>query len=105
MIELRRRLGVRILELRREAGLTQEVLAESLGCHGSYVGLLERGTKSPSLETIGRIAEFFEVEVADLFQTEADSKDLDARRILRALKRVQKCDLKRIYRILEVLSE
>jgi transcriptional regulator with XRE-family HTH domain len=37
---------------RKEAGLTQEALADLAGLHRTAVGLLERRKRSPRLETI-----------------------------------------------------
>jgi transcriptional regulator with XRE-family HTH domain len=31
-------------------------MAELIGCHESYIGMIERGTKTPSLETVINIA-------------------------------------------------
>ena len=106
MEKLRKLLGKRILGLRQEAGLTQEALAEKLDLHGSYVGLLERGVKSPSLDTLSRVAAFFDLQLDELVSTDPDkSEDLEFKRIARALRRVPKKDLKRIYSVLKLLSE
>ncbi|MHB8132561.1 MAG: helix-turn-helix domain-containing protein [Mobilitalea sp.] len=49
-------LGNRIREERIRAKLTQEKLAEAVGCNESYIGQIERGMKNPSLEVIVNIA-------------------------------------------------
>ena len=38
--------------IRRERGLTQEQLGFESGYHRTYISLLERGKKNPSLNTI-----------------------------------------------------
>jgi len=45
--------------LRRERGMSTETLAKFLGISTTYVGLIERGERCPSLETFLRICEFF----------------------------------------------
>jgi transcriptional regulator with XRE-family HTH domain len=46
----------RILRAKRESlGISQEVLAERADVDRSYVSILERGIKSPTLETLERI--------------------------------------------------
>lgn len=48
--------GRTISELRREAGLSQEELADRCNLHRTYISQLERGLKSPSLATIEKLA-------------------------------------------------
>ena len=56
-------LGNRIREERQRARLTQEQLAELVGCNESYIGQIERGAKNPSLEIIVGIANALNVTV------------------------------------------
>ena len=48
-------------EIRRRRSLSQEELAAKSGYHRTYIGLLERGEKSPSLRTLFNLAETLEV--------------------------------------------
>jgi transcriptional regulator with XRE-family HTH domain len=48
------------------AGITQEVLAERAGLHSTYVGMVERGIRNPTLDVASRIARGLKVELADL---------------------------------------
>lgn len=45
-------LGKRVRELRRQASLTQEELAEQVGISTSFMGHVERGSRVASLETL-----------------------------------------------------
>lgn len=54
-------LGLRIKSLRTEKGLTQEKLAESLGISVEYVGKIERGKRTPSLDLVIAMSKFFHV--------------------------------------------
>jgi len=57
------RLGESIRKLRKEAGFTQEQLAEALGVSASAVHKWESGKTAPELEMLVDIAEFFETSV------------------------------------------
>ncbi len=57
-----RKVGRRIAELRRKAGLTQEALAEELGVGWRYVSRAERG-ENLTLQTMAKIANVFGVRV------------------------------------------
>jgi XRE family transcriptional regulator, regulator of sulfur utilization len=63
----RKVLGKRIKRLRKQQGLTQEDLAETVGLSSTYVGHIEQGRKSPSLEAITRIAKVLKVKIGELF--------------------------------------
>lgn len=49
--------GKILKELREKKGLSQEELGFSSGYHRTYISLLERGLKSPTLNTVFRLAE------------------------------------------------
>ena len=48
--------------LREEAGLTQEVLAHRADLNRNYVGLLERGERSPTIDTVFALAAVLAVD-------------------------------------------
>jgi transcriptional regulator with XRE-family HTH domain len=64
---LQKKLGRRIAELRRDQGLTQERLAEKIGCSVEFISLVERGINAPSVAGLEPFAEVLKVEVRDLF--------------------------------------
>ena len=47
-------------------GVSQEELADRCGLHRTYVSQLERGLKSPSLNTLYALASALKVDVTDL---------------------------------------
>lgn len=49
-------LGIRIAEVRKSIGMTQKELSEKAGVSSSFLGLIERGERKASLETIVSIA-------------------------------------------------
>jgi DNA-binding XRE family transcriptional regulator len=56
-------IGGKIEELRKNAGMTQEALAEKSGLTQSHVSRLELGQHSPSRKTLEKIALALEVDV------------------------------------------
>lgn len=66
-MSIKKALGLRIRELRRKSGFTQEHFAELIGVAPRHVSRIENGVNSPSVETLGHIAECLNVEVKELF--------------------------------------
>jgi transcriptional regulator with XRE-family HTH domain len=59
-------IGATIRKYRKQAALTQEVLAEKADLHPVYVGEIERGEESVSINALCRIAKALRVRVRDL---------------------------------------
>ncbi|MDE7463061.1 MAG: helix-turn-helix transcriptional regulator [Muribaculaceae bacterium] len=59
--------GRRVSEIRKSQGLSQEEFADRCGIHRTYVGAIERGEKSPTLNTIQKIADGLNISITDLF--------------------------------------
>jgi transcriptional regulator with XRE-family HTH domain len=59
-------LGRAVVELREEAGLTQEQLAERMGTTFTRVGLLERGETDPKFTTLRRLARGLDIKMTKL---------------------------------------
>jgi len=64
---LQRQLGKRIADLRRAKKLTQEQLAEAVGCSVEFISLVERGVNAPSVAGLATFANVLKVEVKELF--------------------------------------
>lgn len=61
--------GEALRERRTDAGLTQEALALSSGFDRTYISLLERGGRQPTLTTIIAFAEILEVSALELCES------------------------------------
>ncbi len=64
---LRKQLGEQIAKLRKEAGLTQEALAEATDYSVEFISLVERGINAPSIDGCERIANALSVRAKELF--------------------------------------
>lgn len=56
----------KIIQLRKERGLSQTDLANKIGTYQAVISWIEKKTKSPSFFMICKIATFFKVPVEDL---------------------------------------
>lgn len=59
------KLGKKIAEYRNEKGFSQEELGYLIRSARNYIGCIERGEKSPSLNTLYKIAKALDVKVKD----------------------------------------
>ena len=62
------RLGRRIQWVRQKRGVTQEKLAVGAKVSVTHLGLVETGSRKPSLDLIFRIADALDVKVEELFK-------------------------------------
>lgn len=53
--------------MRNRLGISQEELAFRCGVHRTYIGSIERGEKSPTLNTIEKIAAGLDTDIKSLF--------------------------------------
>lgn len=90
-------LGSNIRRYRKLARLTQEALAEKLDLSLNFMGQVERGSRTPSFSTLGRIAQVLKVEIPDLFlplSVKPTSTRQARRCILRLLRRLSPSQLR-----------
>jgi len=64
---IKKQLGQKISSLRKEAGLTQENLAEKADYSVEFISFVERGINAPSIEGCERIANALGIPLKDLF--------------------------------------
>ena len=66
-IDIRRRVGLRMRELRQDRGLTQEAVANSIGLSRNYYVDVENGRRNVSIVNLERIAKGLGVSLPDFF--------------------------------------
>jgi len=59
--------GNKVAELRKGEKMSQEELADKCGLHRTYLGAIERGEKSPTLNTVYKIAKGLNININQLF--------------------------------------
>lgn len=60
--------GIRVRELRKEQGLSQEAFADRCGLDRTYIGGIERGERNVALKNIAVIARALGMTISQLTQ-------------------------------------
>ena len=55
--------SIRLKELRNKANLSQQELSKIIGISKSSINMYERGEREPGLETVGALADYFDVRI------------------------------------------
>jgi transcriptional regulator with XRE-family HTH domain len=66
MVDLKDMVAINIRRQRNARRWTQEELAERVGLSARYVGQVERGQASMTITVLGRFADAFAIEAAEL---------------------------------------
>lgn len=64
--DVNQQFGLTIRKLRQRRRWSQETLAERTQLNRNFLSLIERGQRSPTLNTIARLAKGLELPIADL---------------------------------------
>ncbi len=73
--EVKKAFRKKLRTLRRERGISQEKLGEKADLHPTYIGMIERGEKSPTLDTIVKLAQALDVSLIELFNLEMPTEE------------------------------
>ena len=65
-MDVRERVGLNLQRLRREAGLSQEELADRSRVHQTYLSGVERGVRNPTVTVLQKIAVALGLDIEDL---------------------------------------
>lgn len=65
--KLPKKIGKKIQKIRKDHHLTQEELAEKVGVSRAYMGYIEQGRNTPSLEVLEKIAKHLKTPLGELF--------------------------------------
>jgi len=58
--------GSKMQKVRQSKGITQEELAGMLSMHRTYIGLIERGERNPTIRTLYKIAKALKIKASEL---------------------------------------
>lgn len=60
----------RLLKLRKSHGLSQKKLAQAIGVSQASINYWEKGERTPSVDAVQKIADFFNVQISELLRDE-----------------------------------
>ena len=66
-MDIKQRFGIKIKELRKLRGLSQEKLANLAEIDRTYLPTIEKGERNVSIEVVEKLARGLDVKVKDLF--------------------------------------
>ena len=66
-MDIKQRFGIKIKELRKQKGLSQEKLANLAEIDRTYLPTIEKGERNVSIEVVEKLAIALNVQIKDLF--------------------------------------
>ena len=61
--DILKKFGDKVRALRKSQNWSQEKLADETGFHRTYIGMIERGERNPSLLNLKKFADTFKIEL------------------------------------------
>ena len=58
--------GEKLQKVRKSQGISQEELAGKLSMHRTYIGMVERGERNPTIRTLYKLAKALKVQASEL---------------------------------------
>ena len=108
MDDLTNAFGERLKKIRGDLKLTQDELAFECDMHGSHIGQLERGVKSPTLDTLNKIAFGLNIPLPKLVDFDIYIKPIPIdkkNKILNYLDKLSEKDMEKALEIIKMLTK
>jgi transcriptional regulator with XRE-family HTH domain len=97
-------LGQRLRAVREQRGLSQELLGQRSGLSGKFIGEVERGRKSISIDSLYRVAAALGISLAYLTDVRDWAASDEAEKILALVSSLVRLeDLQAAYQVLRIL--
>lgn len=101
-MEIKKRLGKRIQELRIKNNLTQSELAEKVGIAAKSQSCIETGKNYPTAENMEKYAKAFNVDISEMLEiSHIKPKEELLSDLIKILKSANDTDLTTIYKIIK----
>jgi transcriptional regulator with XRE-family HTH domain len=111
MSDIKKKFGIRLFQLRNEAGMTQARLADKADLSIDLISRIERGERAPSLESIEKLSSALNVSPSLLFNFEGKNFEAlaegpqEAFEILNLLKGKKTKQIKKVFEIAKIVLE
>jgi transcriptional regulator with XRE-family HTH domain len=103
------KIGKRIAKLRKEVGLSQSQLAESIELSAEYISRLERGINAPSVEVMNKMSDPLKVEVRELLtmseQETEDDWEIEIEALIVLMKNKKGKSIRKVFKLAEIVDE
>ncbi len=97
-------IGEKVRKIRKKKNISQEELAWKIGKSPNFIGLIERGKKRPSIETLRKISRVLNVPLKTFFeelQYSLPEEDIFIEKIRFLLKDTSEKDKKVVYQVIK----
>lgn len=103
--EVKRDIGKRAAQLRREKGLSQAQLAEAMGVAVESISRIERSERNMSIDMLENLCDALHISVKDFFEIKAPSTETpmerDIAKVVALLRSRKHSEVKFAYKILK----
>lgn len=97
-------IGKNIRKFRLSADISQESLSMSAGLTPSYIGILERGEKCPTIDTLYKICEALGISVCEILNFEGDEHTSKSEARFRIEKVLDKLPVQKQLKLAEIIE-
>lgn len=98
-------LGENIKTLRNELGLTQKKLSNSINVDQTYISELENNKKTPSLDTLKKLAKVLNVRVSDLIGDTSNNLRPELKRLLDTTKNLDTEEIEALINLVNTFNK
>lgn len=98
-------IGGRIRELRKQAGMKINKLAETVGIDRVYLSDIERGKHTPSLKTLEAICAVLDVSLSAFFAEEGQGLEPEFRKMVDTAKKLTPEQREILQRLMETMGD
>lgn len=98
-------IGARIREIRKANGQKLINIAERAGLSQPFISEIERGIKTPSIETLQAICSALEVSLSEFFAEDKTDMEPELRRLIETAKKLTPEQQESVQRLLETMNK